>query len=175
MFTERDAIQFELEELREQARRDDEFYLEVRAQRHQRYSALMDRLRQVDAIIHEEKESVPKPVELVLPSINFDEIKQENGGFLPLSKRSSIEERINKEMQARKTQRVYHSIEAVASKIAYYLEIMGESKLKDIQDYVQQELGMKWNNFTSTINRAMKTNPRIKRTDKKGVYFYDAV
>lgn len=185
MFNERDAIQFELDELREQARRDDEFYLSIRKQRAERYDQIMDRLRVIDgrdAQVNKKEtplvtnlrtilEDVPKPAE-------------ERPDFMPLSQlvkleaeqkqETPLEKKVREEKLARPKKRGYVPVERITTKVLEYLEVFkGEQPLRDIQHFVETELGINWVNFSVVMKRAMEINPRIKKADKQGYYYLD--
>jgi hypothetical protein len=169
MFTERDAIEFEMNELKEQARRDYEIYLTSRNMRNERYSQLMDRLREIDERPHR-KEVVLKNKEVTKEM--WESVKNTPPTILPQPKfQGDVQElRVDYIDKPRK----YVKLEEIDPVVQEFLKEQGYSvQAKDIQKHVESKLGAKWENFSGIMYRLIELNPRIKKASKRGMYYYD--
>lgn len=197
-FTEREAIKFEMEELKVQASRDFEIYLSSRNQRNERYSQLMDRLREIDERSIRNKGAV----QVVKEVDNFLRKKEESkpivfnvnkplpearwGGTIQdlrvdkvrpnqeiIVKSEPEQEEVEKPKRSKKKGK-YVTIEEVDPLVEKYLRFrQGEERVRDIQEYVEKELDTKWVNFSSIMARILALNPRIKKANRQGYYFYE--
>ena len=198
-FTERDAIHFEMEELKEQARRDFEIYLTSRNMRAERYTQLMERLREIDERTIRNKSSIQTPQKQVfeqrkqeatlvrdLPKPKFEGTLQDlridkvrpNQEIIVKSepeKEEFIENgRNGKKFNKRPKGNI--KIEDVDPVVEKYLRFrQTEERTKDIQTYVEKELGAKWTNFSAIMGRILELNPRIKKAERHGFYYYESV
>lgn len=182
MFTERDAIQFEMEELKEQARRDFEIYIDSRRHRNERYDQLQNRLREIDMAERQPTRPQPpvQPLSEIIQKIQPETFRKPvvlepsgaDGFTIPQWKEvSETEKKLKEEMKPKnRKKRKYVSTEIVLTKVLEFLIANGKSTLKQIQEYVEAELNTKWTNFNTPMSRVMALTKKIERVDNKYKY-----
>jgi hypothetical protein len=194
-FNERQAIEMEMQELKETARREFEMYFESKKWRNERFKELQERLKELD------KEEVVRPpikplsevigdltpvtlkpfttancdtptVETDLPEIHNIDISVE----IPQWETTETPEqqKLKEEMQEANTKtlkRNYVPLERVIPVVIDYLIVHGESRIKDIQEYVERKLETKWISFSPLMGRIIEKTNKIENTGY-GLYKY---
>jgi hypothetical protein len=174
---EREAIQFILEELKEQRRADFDMYFEMRKNTTAQYDRFLDRLREIDEKERELNDSFPKPEpQMILPKPLRETVK-DIFKQLPVPKSLDLsvadvrDERVMEEEAHERKSQV--PAEEVAHYIVEYLKHAdGSEPLRDIQYYVETEMNTQWSNFTEVMKRTMQLNPCIQRSKVRGYYIY---
>jgi hypothetical protein len=171
---EREAIQFIMEELKEQRRADFDMYFEMRKNITNQYERFLDRLRDLD-----EREA---PRTLVIPrepEIKHEKLRAFFESKLPEPKFKGTPEelrvdRVKIEEPVESEKREYLNIERDVLPIVvdYMKNADGSEPLRDIQYYVESELDTKWVNFSIVMSRVMENEPRIQRSKVKGYYIW---
>lgn len=159
-FDERAAILFEMEELKWQARKDFEIYMDSKQHRAARYAELQDRLRDIDRNVPRETIPVEEPAVSAVP-LAFK--------HFPVTKEEVVKDNIRKAMldskpakpQVKKGKKIRVSADSIEKHVVDYLEWRGESKLKDIQSYVESKVGREWVNFSTPMIRLVNSNERV--------------
>lgn len=165
-FNEREAILFEMQDLKEQSRKDFDFYFEMRKYRNQRYNELQDRLRDLDEIQFNREKSVD--LDSLYPSI----IKEKP--FTPKSQDMTPLE-LELERVEKPSERGFVPLEKLVPAIEDFLESNGSSQLNQIQAHMEAKFGTHWTNFNTTLKHAMKRTKHIgvdKTNKRRFLYFY---
>jgi hypothetical protein len=171
MFTERDAIEFEMNELKEQARRDYDIYLTSRNMRNERYSQLMDRLREIDERPHR-KEVVLKNKDITKEM--WESVKNAPAMVLPQPKFKGNPQELRVDYVEEKKK--YVPLEEVDSVVEGYLKERAEDvRIGEIKEYTEETLDQHWENFNAVMRKIMSVNPRIIKGRRKGFYKYDSI
>jgi hypothetical protein len=171
---EREALQFIMEELKEQRRADFDMYFEMRKNITNQYDRFLDRLRDLDDRDRElNKVSPPEPV------IKHEKLRAFFESKLPEPKFKGTPEelrvdRVKIEEPVESEKREYLNIERDVLPIVvdYMKNADGSEPLRDIQYYVESELDTKWVNFSIVMSRVMENEPRIQRSKVKGYYIW---
>lgn len=157
---ERQAIEFIMNEIKEQRRADFEFYLKMRNQSTETYERFLDRLRELD-----ERETKVKMEEPVKPAgffnPNFEQIK-ETLKDIPIPRSAHMtqsEMRVDRIKVEKKTTTSYE--EATEEIERYLKEIKHPTTLKDIQKNVETRLNKHWSNFHDVMKKALELSPFI--------------
>jgi hypothetical protein len=164
---ERQAIHFEMQELKEQSRRDFDMYFELRKHRNQRYNELQNRLREID----ERDMKAPQ-----LPQI---ESNYHNPGLpTPKAQDFTVEQlRVDKyeeEITDGRTKRIIADYNEISETVEEFLRINGPSKLKSIKRVMERRFNKKWANYNSVLKKVMTMNKKVQvmREGKDNLYFY---
>lgn len=180
-FTERDAIKMEMEELKEQTRRDAELYFESRKYRNERYTELLNRLRELD------ERDIPKKPEYLggvaggLELIEQRRVEVGEGAHVSLENLEKVKQELEearkkhnmppapvekKKITKTASRKNRASKERTASLIKQYLEWQGgDEKASEIQSYVEKEIGMNFRRgaFHVHLQNAVDTFASIKK------------
>jgi hypothetical protein len=176
---EREAIEFIMQEIKEQRRADHEMYLDMRKQTTSTYDRFLDRLRELD-----EREAVHVAPALVIPktptltSAEPSESKKaelkEIMHNLPRHALHTVEEmRVDKYDLEEEETRKQAKMDDVLPLVREYLKNAdGSEPIRDIQYYVETELNHTWNNFSQVMIEMMKLDTRIQRSKVRGYFIY---
>jgi len=166
MFTEREAIKQEMEEIKELVRIDTDKYWEMRFYRNKRLEELLDRLRELDErdlyapvkqVIEKpvNPETLPKPknLDMTVTDLQIDRVtKPKRSGKASLAPR-----------------------EKVIEEIELFLKQNGPTKQKEIREHIEQKFNVQWANFNTVLKQVVDKSPHIgvdTIQPKKHVYFY---
>lgn len=184
---EREALEFVMQEIKEQRRADHEMYLDMRKQTTAMYERFLDRLRELDERDFQRRDPIVQAVQQyesqkIQPQITAtkpistvqtiaDIFKQ-----LPVPKSSHLtptELRVDKyEEEPSKQKRLEDVLPYV---VEYLKHADGSEPLRDIQYYVETEMNHNWNNFSGVMGNLMNLDPRIQRSKVRGYYIYKEV
>lgn len=171
---ERQAIEFILEEIKEQRRADFDMYFEMRKQTTAQYERFLDRLRELDELDRELNavspreyvEDVPPPT--YVPTVPYIHTLPE-----PRFKGTKEELRVDRiEDEHEKKRYIDIEKEVAPLVIEYMMHADGSEPLRNIQYYVESELGQSWVNFSVVMSRIMDNEPRIQRSKVRGYYIW---
>lgn len=165
---EREAIQFILEELKEQRRADFDMYFEMRKTTTAQYERFLDRLREIDERDAESKvEILPEPA-IIIP-------KEE----LPKPRFTGTPEelRVDRVQESGYKERVDSAdvTEEIENFLATQKNPIG---LPPIQKHIEKTFETHWNNFSTVMRRAVSVSPYIqvhKVSQRKYLYSYKEV
>jgi hypothetical protein len=162
MFNEREAIRLEMEDLKEQSRKDFDFYFEMRKFRNERMTQLQNRLRDLDEI--EYKRSI-EPIKVVKIEKPFTPKNQD------MKPTDLMIDRIESIESDKKSKVPYTEL---SNDITHYLMENGDKPLNEIKSYIQHIHNTQWRNFSSVMKKVMEMNPNIKadKTRKNYIYSY---
>lgn len=187
LFTERDAILFEMNELKEQGRLDCDMYFELRKHRNQRYNELQDRLRIIDEREGIKEIPVAPPVPQIIvqkPTVHperktlrelFKELPPARSSHMTQSEMRADRIKVEEEVQPQKHTNAYASVVETTEAIENYLKTqVVRVPLKKVQQGVEKILNKHWANFSDVMRRALDLSPYIKvdETNHRKLYFY---
>jgi hypothetical protein len=169
---ERQAIEFELHELKEQSRKDFDMYFELRKHRNQRYSELQNRLREID----ERDMNISKAQQIAESAYNnpfYSLPKPKANGM------SVIDLRVDKynEEPVKKKRRSAATVNynEIINVIKEALRENNHTKLKPIKNKLETTFNKKWANYNSVMRLAMEYDNTIKakKIGKDNIYFLE--
>jgi hypothetical protein len=160
---ERQAIEFEMQLLKEESRRDFEMYFELRKQSRERYTQLQNRLRQIDerdmykppAPIEEPARLVPKSADMSIEQLRVDKYKEpakkaNRGGKAPLVPNDKL-----------------------IPFIEDFLKVLNNPvHLKLIRSAAEREFNVTWANFNTVMRNAVKGSKHIAIDKEQKNWFY---
>lgn len=175
---EREAIRLEMEELKEQGRRDWELYFEMRKHRNDRYTELQNRLREID-VRDSDREIMVEKQEFKPLSARVTE-RIENEKDLPVAKsadmtpKEMVVDRVarpkRKGVHRGKQPQVPHGL--LQQTIEEFLRHADQPLTsKDIEDYVREKHGATFVNFNEVMRRVMGTSPFIRKTNTRPIQY----
>lgn len=205
MFTEREAILMEMQELKEQGRLDYDMYFELRKFRNERYNQLQDRLRIIDDRDKLEKpqyvprSSEPPKMTPLSPSVDVGKTFVQNNEHelqtlfktLPVPKVRDIQpselkyDRIRKEEEKKIHQsqkyrgKVFPTPIETTEAIERYLKHIGYAvRTKQIKQAMERQFDIEWTNFSNVLERAVELSPYIhvnKTKPRQYTYQYQSI
>lgn len=197
IFDERKAIEMAIQDLKEQTRMDFDLYFESRKIRTEQISILLSRLRELDERDNIVQIKYRKAAERVLVDTlgSLDTIVEEEEAKKARlleeralerqrqlekreqekleEKRKLISESIQKEKLVSKPQKAGHTyvpIERVETLVLAYLEQNGEQPLRKIKEYVEEQTGASWKNFSEVVRKIKANSSSIEYGDVRGYY-----
>jgi hypothetical protein len=193
---EREPIEFEMNELKEQGRLDFDLYFDLRKHRNERYSQLQDRLRTIDE----------RDMKVNTPIVNHIQVKRPDAReaqtvIVPLHLRERTKDlpdaksahmtqgemrvdRIKVEEKPVKSTRVDKKslapIEETTEAIEVYLKNRYPKWVptRDVKKVIEKQFQVEWKNFSNVMERAIQFSPYIevnKTQKRKHVYRYKEV
>lgn len=158
---EREAIQFEMQDLREQSRLDFEMYFELRKQKSQRYNELLNRLRELDdrdlyRPIQEPQNPIksldkliPRHELVTVQEMKLDRVREPKGNVLA-------------------------DYDEIIKVVEEFLKDKNPMAVKYIKPYVENHFGVKWTNFNNVMKRVMESSNHVSvdKTYKSFLYYY---
>jgi predicted KAP-like P-loop ATPase len=173
---EREALQFIMEELKEQRRADFDMYFEMRKNITNQYDRFLDRLRDLDDRDRKLNEVEPKEHIIKHEKLRaFFEDKLPEPKFKGTTEELRVDRiKVEEEEPIKSEKKEYVNIEKDVKPIVveYMKNADGSEPLRDIQYYAESELGTTWVNFSIVMSRIMESEPRIQRSKVKGYYIW---
>lgn len=178
---EREAIAFEMQDLKEQGRLDFEMYFELRKFRSKRYNELQERLREIDEVERNAKRVATTPkIEVKLPK------PRETQPFtLPWSAKKELPEpRFKESVEDLRTDRVASKkghpnakvpIEEVVHEVEQYLQSVRKPvRLGSIRKHLELTFSTTWQNYNTLMKHVLEYSPYIQvdKTTKWFLYSY---
>jgi hypothetical protein len=171
MFDEREAIYFEMQELKELGRREFDLYFEMRKHRNQRYSELQNRLRELDEIEYRRMSQSNNPV-------TDNTVTGQDGKVLPMPKNidRTVTDLRTEPRETNNINKAKVDYVILTAKIESFLQSNGPQKSNVIRNYAEKEFGIKWANFNSTLKNILRRSDKVKvdTTSKQHIYYYDS-
>jgi hypothetical protein len=177
IFNEREAIREEIQELKEQNRRDYDLYFESRKYRNIRVEELLNRLRELDERDKEymrQPQEVPVVIPESVPIVEEPKPKPEVKAGLSETKKEYVQENIQKELNKRRTKAKQIPIEKLETIIVERLRKNGDNKevqVKELKRFAEVVFDTEWKNFNNPLKRITMKNKRIVNS-RYGFYKY---
>lgn len=166
-FTEREAIQQEMEFIKEQSRQDFQLYFEMRKQRNQRYDELLNRLRELD-----DKEEL-KTHQIEFELTPMQQPRKER--FADLTPEQRVVDRYKEETEPKlsRTQEAERTCKLISD---YVMTQRRQVSRTEIKNYLAQEHGKDYANISDILKRAEELDVHlIKEKYGKRTYYTYAV
>jgi hypothetical protein len=192
---EREAIEFEMNELKEQGRLDFDLYFDLRKHRNERYSELQDRLRTIDE----------RDMKITTPTVNHIQVKRPDAReaqtvIIPLHLRERTKDlpdaksahmtqgemrvdriKLEKEpVKPKKDKKALAPFEETTEAIEAYLKNRYPKWVptREIKKVIEKQFQVEWSNFSNVMERALQFSPYLevdKTKPRKHYYRYKEV
>lgn len=181
---EREAIEFIMEEIKEQRRADHDMYFEMRKNTTDTYNRFLDRLRELDDKEREER----KPLVIEKPTLTSPEMtKEEESGLRTLFKQLPVARHMHVTPQEMNVDRIREETsftknlvpdEVIVPAVEQYLENTdGWVGSRHIKMAMESKFGVEWTNFSNVMERVMDFSPLVEvdKSGKRYLYRYKEV